>query len=178
MSRDTLHRELTEAIRRASAQSLLISQAVAAQVKLNTTDMECLDILQLRGRASAGELAQWTGLTSGAVTALLDRLEQAGFIQRQPDPTDRRRVLAAPQAEKMRKLFRIYAPLQERMKALYEDYDEEQLELIIGFMNKSHAVSVDFVGALKKPEPGFPGPRNATAENIRSGAEPTAEQRE
>ncbi|MCZ7448584.1 MarR family transcriptional regulator [Agrobacterium rhizogenes] len=150
MSRDISNRRLTDLLRQASAQSLLISQAIASKARLNTTDLECLDILQMQGQASAGGLAKATGLTTGAVTALLDRLEKAGFIRRLPDPADRRRVLAAPDPEKMRALFEMYAPLQERMEALYRDYDDEQLELIIGFMNKSCAISRDFVGTLQK----------------------------
>ncbi|RKF42982.1 MarR family transcriptional regulator [Agrobacterium deltaense] len=150
MSRDILDRRLTDVLRQASAQSLLISQSIAAKARMNTTDLECLDILQMQGQASAGELARSTGLTTGAVTALLDRLEKAGFIRRLPDPTDRRRVLAAPHPEKMRELFQIYAPLQEKMEALYGEYDEEQLQLIIGFIEKSCAVSKDFIGTLQK----------------------------
>jgi len=144
-----LKSQLTDALRQASAQSLLVSQAVAAQVGLHTTDLECLDILQIRGKASAGELARWTGLTTGAVTALLDRLEKAGYVERLPDATDRRRVLAAPRPEAMGRLFQIYAPLQARMEALYEDYDDEQMALIIAFMARAHAVSVEFVADLK-----------------------------
>ncbi|MGV1954994.1 MULTISPECIES: MarR family winged helix-turn-helix transcriptional regulator [unclassified Agrobacterium] len=117
---------------------------------MNTTDLECLDILQMQGQASAGELARSTGLTTGAVTALLDRLEKAGFIRRLPDPADRRRVLAAPHPEKMRELFQMYAPLQAKMETLYGEYDEEQLQLIIGFMEKSCAISKDFIGTLQK----------------------------
>lgn len=150
MSRDILDRRLTDALRQASAQSLLISQSIAAKARMNTTDLECLDILQMQGQASAGELARSTGLTTGAVTALLDRLEKAGFIKRLPDPADRRRVLAAPHLEKMRELFQMYAPLQEKMEALYGEYDEEQLQLIIGFMEKSCAISKDFIVTLQK----------------------------
>ncbi|EMS97907.1 transcriptional regulator, MarR family protein [Agrobacterium tumefaciens str. Cherry 2E-2-2] len=141
---------MTDVLRQASAQSLLISQSIAAKARMNTTDLECLDILQMQGQASAGELARSTGLTTGAVTALLDRLEKAGFIRRLPDPADRRRVLAAPQPEKMRELFQMYAPLQEKMEALYGEYDEAQLQLIIGFMEKSCAISKDFIGTLQK----------------------------
>ncbi|MFK3778456.1 MarR family winged helix-turn-helix transcriptional regulator [Agrobacterium sp. NPDC089420] len=141
---------MTELLRQASAQSLLISQAIAAKARLNTTDLECLDILQMQGQASAGELAKATGLTTGAVTALLDRLEKAGFIKRLPDPADRRRVLATPDPEKIHGLFQIYAPLQEKMEALYGDYDERQLEIIIDFMEKSCAVSKEFIQALQK----------------------------
>ncbi|XOK12378.1 MarR family winged helix-turn-helix transcriptional regulator [Agrobacterium tumefaciens] len=150
MSRDIMDRRLTDVLRRASAQSLLISQAIAAKARLNTTDLECLDILQMQGQASAGELARATGLTTGAITALLDRLEKAGFIKRLPDPADRRRVLAAPDPEKMRELFQMYAPLQEKMEALYGEYDEEQLQLIIGFMEKSCAISKDFIISSQK----------------------------
>lgn len=145
-----MDRRLTDVLRRASAQSLLISQAIAAKARLNTTDLECLDILQMQGQASAGELARATGLTTGAITALLDRLEKAGFIKRLPDPADRRRVLAAPDPEKMRELFQMYAPLQEKMEALYGEYDEEQLQLIIGFMEKSCAISKDFIISSQK----------------------------
>ncbi|HWW27680.1 MAG TPA: MarR family transcriptional regulator [Caulobacter sp.] len=146
---DALKTQLTDTLRQASAQSLLISQAVAAQVGLHTTDLECLDILQIQGKASAGDLARRTGLSTGAVTALLDRLEKAGYVERLADPTDRRRVLAVPRPEAMGRLFQIYAPLRARMEALYEDYDDEQMALIIQFMARAHAVSIEFVAALR-----------------------------
>ena len=69
-------------VRRVGAQSVLMSHAVAQRFDLHTTDLECLDLIYLRGRVSAGELAQATGLTSGAVTALIDRLEKAGYVFR------------------------------------------------------------------------------------------------
>ncbi len=139
---------LTTALRIASAQGLLVSQAVAAKAGLNTTDIECLDIIQTGDLVSAGEIAKKTGLTTGAVTTLLDRLEKAGYIKRQADPNDRRRVLIAIQPEKLQPLVEIYAPLQAAMEALYGDYSEAELITIADFTERAATVSSDFVRNL------------------------------
>jgi DNA-binding MarR family transcriptional regulator len=74
------------------AQAVLISDLVAARVGLNSSDLECLDLLYLAGATTAGRLAAHTGLTSGATTAVIDRLERAGFVHRRRDRSDRRLV--------------------------------------------------------------------------------------
>lgn len=139
---------LTTALRIASAQSLLISQAVAAKVGLNTTDIECLDIIQTGQLVSAGEIAKKTGLTTGAVTTLIDRLEKAGYVKRQADPNDRRRVLIAIRPERLQPLADVYAPLQAAMEALYRDYPEADLLTIVDFTERAAAISSDFVRSL------------------------------
>jgi DNA-binding MarR family transcriptional regulator len=139
---------LTTALRVASAQGLLVSQAVAAKVGLNTTDLECLDIIQTGDLVSAGEIARKTGLTTGAVTTLLDRLEKAGYVKRQADPNDRRRVLIVIQPERLEPLAEIYAPLQAAMEALYRNYSEADLLTIADFTERAAAVSSDFVRSL------------------------------
>jgi DNA-binding MarR family transcriptional regulator len=139
---------LTTALRVASAQGLLVSQAVAAKAGLNTTDLECLDIIQTSGLVSAGEIARKTGLTTGAVTSLLDRLEKAGYVKRQADPNDRRRVLIVIEPEKLRPLAKIYEPLQAAMEALYRDFSEADLLTIATFTERAAAVSSDFVRSL------------------------------
>lgn len=139
---------LTTALRIASAQSLLISQAVAAKVGLNTTDLECLDIIQTGQLVSAGEIAKKTGLTTGAVTTLIDRLEKAGYVKRQADPNDRRRVLIAIRPERLQPLADVYAPLQAAMEALYRDYPEADLLTIADFTERAAAISSDFVRSL------------------------------
>jgi DNA-binding MarR family transcriptional regulator len=70
-----------------------LDEAVAAQNGLNRTDLRCLGILYRRGRVTAGELADESGLTPGAITTVLDRMERGGYANRVADPTDRRRVL-------------------------------------------------------------------------------------
>ena len=83
--------ELEHAVRRSSAQGVLFGQTVANRVGLSSSDMECLDFLILEGRVTAGRLAEVTGLTTGAITGVVDRLEEAGLVRRERDDHDRDR---------------------------------------------------------------------------------------
>src|ERR1700691_628401 len=83
--------ELEHAMRRSSAQGVLFGQTVANRVGLSNSDMECLDFLILEGRVTAGRLAEVTGLTTGAITGVVDRLERAGLVRRERDDNDRRK---------------------------------------------------------------------------------------
>jgi len=139
---------LNAALRTASAQGLLISQAVADTVGLNTTDLECLDLIQLRGRVTAGELAKHTGLTTGAITGLIDRLERAGYVARENDPKDRRRVHVRVKPESIGRLLTIYEPLQEATTRLCGNYSAAELDLLIDFAEKSAEVAREFVRNL------------------------------
>src|SRR5260221_14723009 len=86
--RTELMAELEQALRKASAQGVLYSQAVAERLGINSTDLECLDIIQLRGPLTAGSLAEATGLTTGAVTGIVDRLESARVAPPERPPPD------------------------------------------------------------------------------------------
>ncbi len=101
-SRAAIFLDLQKAIRKLSAQSVLFSTAVSSRLGINSSDLECLDIVNLSGAATAGQLATITGLTTGAITGVIDRLEKAGFVRRRRDPNDRRRVIieALPDAER------------------------------------------------------------------------------
>src|ERR1700734_2618292 len=92
-SRQQLMAALDRAMRDASGQGVMYSAVVAERLGINSTDLECLDHVVLRGPISAGALAEATGLTTGAITGVIDRLERAGFARREPDPEDRRKVL-------------------------------------------------------------------------------------
>ena len=85
LSRADLLQRLDHLLRRVSAQSVLLSDAVADHVGLNSTDLECLDLLFLAGPTTAGQLAEHTGLTTGAMTAVIDRLERATLVRRSHD---------------------------------------------------------------------------------------------
>jgi len=137
-------------IRRMGAQSVIVSQTVAARFGLNTTDLECLDLIQLQGRVSAGELAAATGLTSGAVTALIDRLERAGYVERVDDPADRRRVLVRIRKGSIGEIGKVYEPMQKRMFALWSQYSAAELEVITDFLTRSLALSVECVAELRR----------------------------
>jgi DNA-binding MarR family transcriptional regulator len=135
MSRRTqLLHQLTDEIRAGQRATDAVDEAVTAVMGINRTDGKILDILDQFGRMSAGELARHSGLTTGAVTAVIDRLERAGYVERVADPGDRRRVLVDV-TDKTRKLTweLMGRPLGEAARPLIERYTAEQLELLLDF---------------------------------------------
>src|SRR5215470_19559125 len=88
-------------LRRVNLQGSFFGQTVAIRFGLSESDIETLEQLIDMGATSAGKLSELTGLTSGAVTRVIDRLEQAGYVRRVPDPTDRRRVIVEVVPEKV-----------------------------------------------------------------------------
>lgn len=86
---------------------------------------------------SAGELARITGLTSGAITSAIDRLERRDFLKRENDPRDRRRVVVRAVPRRVAKLARLFAPFAARYGELAAAYDERQLALIVDFLTRS-----------------------------------------
>lgn len=109
----------------------LFQHAVDEWAGLNTTDMECLRLLFLKGIASPSGLARHTGLTSGATTAMLDRLEKAGFIERRPNPDDRRGTLIAPAESASEKVASWFESAREAQDKLISSYSESELEIIV-----------------------------------------------
>ena len=133
MSRhEELIRELADEVRASQRATDAVDEAVCAVMGVNRTDGKVLDILDQFGRMSAGELARHSGLTTGAVTAVIDRLERAGFVERVADPDDRRRVLVDV-TDKTRQLTQelMGDPLAKAAGPLIDRYTDEQLELLI-----------------------------------------------
>ncbi len=97
---------------------------------LNATDMECLRLLSQKGTATPTELAKHTGLTSGATTAMLDRLEKAGLIERRPNPNDRRGTLIAPEKSSSVKMAAWFESARKAQDELMSTYSESELEII------------------------------------------------
>ncbi len=97
---------------------------------LNATDMECLRLLFLKGIATPTELARHTGLTSGATTAMLDRLERADLIERQPNPDDRRGILITPAESAAEKAASWFESARKAQDELISSYSESELEII------------------------------------------------
>jgi DNA-binding MarR family transcriptional regulator len=151
-SRETLLGRLNAAVREASAQGVLISQTIADIVGVSTTDLECLDLIQLHGPRTAGDLVKASGLTSGAVTGLIDRLERAGYVARESDPNDRRRVVVRARPENMEQLSALYGPLQDASERLYAGYSDAELALIVGFMDRNVTLARTFIAQVKGGE--------------------------
>ncbi|RJP51290.1 MAG: MarR family transcriptional regulator [Anaerolineaceae bacterium] len=108
----------------------LFRNAMSEWAGLNVTDMECMRLLFLKGTATPTELARHTGLTSGATTAMLDRLEKAGLIERRPNPNDRRGSLIAPETSSAEKMASWFESARRAQDELISSYSEEELEII------------------------------------------------
>ncbi len=147
-------RELLGALRRAlrmtSAQSVLLSQAAADRLGLNSTDMECLDLLNLSGPVPAGRLAELTGLTTGAITGVIDRLEQASYVRREPDPTDRRRVIVRPIVERQVEAEEAFAPLAQATDALLERFTDDELAVLLRFLTEANSMVLEQITRLRR----------------------------
>lgn len=97
---------------------------------LNTSDMECLRFLFDQGVATPSELARQTGLTSGATTAMLDRLQEAGLIERQPNPDDRRGTLITPAESAVERVRSWFESARSAQDKLMSGYSDAELEII------------------------------------------------
>jgi DNA-binding MarR family transcriptional regulator len=133
-SRAALLAELLDELRGNQRATDMVDEAACRLMGINRTDSRCLDILEQRRRVSAGELARDARLTSGAVTAVIDRLERAGYARRISDPDDRRRVLVEPTTKALEVTEELMGPLGEPGYKKVADYTDEQLELLVEFL--------------------------------------------
>ena len=133
-------------------------ERVAAKFKLSRTDMRCLDLLDHQGPMTAGQLADETGLSTGEVTFLLDRLEEAGMVTRRRDTDDRRRVWVALVPSAHKRMARMQQPIVEEMRAVAQRFKEEELAVVRDFMRETKEVFERQVagvkGAKKGPDKG------------------------
>jgi DNA-binding MarR family transcriptional regulator len=111
-----------------------LDDAVMDLLGVNRTDVVCLDILDRLGTVSAGQLATESRLTTGAVTAVIDRLERAGLVHRVADPADRRRVLVETTDRARRAGVETYGPIAEEAMRFERRFTREQLEGILEFL--------------------------------------------
>jgi DNA-binding MarR family transcriptional regulator len=155
-ARAALMEELEHAVRKSSALGVIFGQTVANRVGISSSDLECLDFLNIEGRVTAGRLAELTGLTTGAITGVVDRMEKAGLVRRERDVSDRRKVFIAIVPEALAKIGRFYEPLQKAVTRDWEDYTDAELKLLLRFMMQGYntmlGVIDDLGAALEKPK--------------------------
>src|ERR671931_197130 len=139
MKREEIIEAIVDKFREMSTETIMFHQAVADVLGLHITDHKCLDLIHRFGAMPAGKLGELTGLTTGAVTGIIDRLEKAGYVRRANDPKDRRRTIVEPTRNKIleRKLEVIFTPLHERMYKLLSSYSESELALLLDAVNKT-----------------------------------------
>lgn len=135
--RKDLVESLTEAFRRQSRVTVLMHQAIAQRVGLSAGEHKCLDLLLAEGPLTAGQIADACGITTGAVTGLLDRLEDARFARRERDPHDRRRVIVQVEvARVMRDIAPLFRGLAAESEAMLGDYTEKELSFLLAFVTR------------------------------------------
>jgi DNA-binding MarR family transcriptional regulator len=156
--REVWERMLNE-IRASQNATARFDQAVADTLGLNRTDMRLVDLLDREGRLTAGELAAGTGLTTGAITTAVDRLEQAGFARRVRDTDDRRRVYVELDPETTARITAFYSEHAQRAEEAYHRYTEDQLQLLVEFFaegrefNDRGAAALEAALAKRPPGP-------------------------
>lgn len=134
-SKKELQKQVFNATREYGVSSVLFRNAISKKMGLNVADWECLSLLTLRGISSPTELARYTGLTSGSVTAMLDRLESVGFIKRKPNPNDRRGVLIEVTQHSNPAVGQLVGGVQKGLREIIESYSEKDLKTIVGFLD-------------------------------------------
>lgn len=144
-----LIKSLAMEVRKFIAGTILFNEKVAKELGLNGTDLQCLNLLDLKGSLRPGELAQWCALTTGGVTVILDRLEKAGYIRREPNPKDRRSLLIRPVPARARRLRKTFQSKSDTLLKVLSEYDETGLQTVLGFFEKTNLGSAEW-GARKE----------------------------
>jgi DNA-binding MarR family transcriptional regulator len=153
-SKKELIEDLSQSIQRAGTLNVLHTNAIASQIGLSATEFESMDTISHNQPMSAGQLASRCGLTTGAITGIVDRLERAGVVSRESDPKDRRRVLLKPieDREKSKKIRKLYQPMTEAFEVVMMEYTPEQIELLIDVHNKMNDVTEDIIVNMRKKQ--------------------------
>lgn len=133
--------------------TVLFRHVVGEMLGVNVTDMECLALIFFQGLATPSELSRYAGLTSGATTVMLDRLERAHLIERRPNPQDRRGTLIVLTSERIQEISAMFASAREAIDALNSSYDEKQLETISTYLGRLAAVWAEERKKLQQRNP-------------------------
>lgn len=149
VTRITKIEQLMREMRLMSSFDSLFSQAVAERVGMHQTDIETMDLLNTLGPMTAGELSERTGLTSGATTRLIDRLERVGYVRRCTDAADRRCVIIEPVPENLAMLGALYQPLADEMADLWSKLGDDELDVIIEFVRRNNAVVAEINARMR-----------------------------
>lgn len=169
--RAELDEELTREWRQLAGELALLNQGISDRLGINGTDLQCLSVLGTAGPIAAGQLAERTGLTTGAITGVVDRLEKAGLVRRERDAVDRRKVIVQPLSddELRRRAPELDAVFRSILAGAESDagYTDEHLELIVHFIRRSHPVIQNQIASLRRgtdPDTDTSAPRgDATA---------------
>ncbi|MCP2323949.1 DNA-binding MarR family transcriptional regulator [Hamadaea flava] len=118
---------------------VLHGQATAQALGMHATDLYALSVLQYAGRLTSGEIAERTGLTTGAATRLIDRLESRGLVRRVVDPADRRKVVVEPADVTALEIDEVVGPARRRLGEIFAGFDAKQLDVLSAYFLQATA---------------------------------------
>jgi MarR family transcriptional regulator, organic hydroperoxide resistance regulator len=144
--------ELVYQLRHFIAGVILTNQRIADQLGMHQTDMQCLHLLELLGPLTPGKLAERTGLTTGGITVVLDRLEKTGYARRERNPDDRRSVLVHLNATKRAKVAEYYSAINEQMASFLATFPQRELETVVKFLTKINSIRTPRMSSARNAE--------------------------
>jgi DNA-binding HxlR family transcriptional regulator len=148
--RRRLEGEFLLAMRRAGSIMQLLGQVSADRIGINATDLNCLNLVALTGRLTAGELARQTGLSTASITGVLDRLEEGGFVRRVRDPHDRRRVIVElGGGAGLREVGTTFGPVVKAWRATAAQYSDDELRLLREFQGRVEEIMREQLARLR-----------------------------
>ena len=149
--RTQLLASLQQAGREQSNAAVMFHTAVASRLGLSATDEKILDLLEGEDAQSAGQLVERTGLAPSSITAAVDRLERNGFVRRERDATDKRRVTVALRRDRLAEAQPLFADLARRLGRLYDGYTDDELATVLRFMQEAAAAQRLATEKLTRP---------------------------
>ena len=170
-SHEKLIADFLREIRQFTSLSAFFFRALAARLDMNATDLQVIDILEITGPSTAGQLAELTGLTTGAITGMIDRLEKNGWVRRESDPNDGRRVLVrlSPSETAIKEIGPIFDSVGHPWDEMAAQYDDQQLAFLIDFLRTSSNTSKDEIARLRSAAKDAPQDFAAALGNVTSG---------
>jgi len=169
--REELLEEFVREVRQFNGLSASFFRAAAARIGMNVTDLQVTDMLDMTGPATAGHLAELMGLTTGAVTGMIDRLEKARLVSRERDPEDGRRVIVrlTPNEDALRETGPVFDSIGRGWDQITSGYTDEQLAFLLEFLKESNALSRQEIARLREAPGDADKAFSAPLEGVQSG---------
>lgn len=170
-SRAALLAELAHELQQYNGLSASFFRAAAARIGVTVTDMQVIESLASSGPMSAGQLAELTGLTTGAITGMLNRLEEAGLVRRERDPEDGRRVIVqlATDTDRIRGIGPIFEMIGKAWEEQTAHYDDAQIAFLVDFLKRGNAVARQELAWLREGPQSEEGAYSAPLGDLASG---------
>ncbi|MBD2898755.1 hypothetical protein amrb99_77290 [Actinomadura sp. RB99] len=138
--RERMMAELQAGMQRSTMFTVLLHHATASKAGMNVTDAQCVNALTLDGPQTPGRLAELMGITTGgAITAVIDRLEKAGYVKRTRDPDDRRRVIVELVPENVARFGEYFEPIARVFRERLASYSDEQVAVLLDWISANNA---------------------------------------